>query len=892
LKNLAEKMKVKIVCDDSYEVILQVPDILTFQEIVDEVCTLRKTQGGLYGSRIQQNESSSRPTYSVAYQFQSSKSSSSSSASDNHSEQQVVSTKLLLKDALKGNAKNQDLIIFIYGFTAKQQDTMINSLYEFSSNLSLMSMAFNNAMETYSVNFPSLSVESAQHSLSSSSSSTASKPLLAVANSNKNNTNPLEVIANKIKLSHQEINENFDSILATNSLDITTRSILSRAKSRFSLCFLILFYLFFFCVGSFLSGDLGNTISILELPAIHLVSSTWSSSSSLSSSSSSGKPIVTPHLLTNGETLISAPTSSNGLVTKPTKKSETNSSKNNTVTAIPDKKPELKLSDLAKKPDVTAKKAIDISEPVDVDTQKKQEKLSVAAALPAAASSSKGLKDQAKPIDSKTSFVSATTKEPARVEQTSKTEEKTKPEPTKADATPVSTLTKTASTVAPPRIPVLTEKQPEQKSSQNKNKEEPSAKSNVAAADVSAVPSKGSKVNGVVPSNPIAKKTNRSPSISSSGSESDDESSSSSGSSSNRTLGSTDGSTAKVAADNKKIHDSKGAGFQSKQQNRPIVSEQTQPLHIPLHDSIDDIFSDREKEKAKSKEEKLKVMAATATVLSKEETDKKARSGSISSTASSASLPVVPTAATAGLVKQSPKRELPTTYNLPKSLQSRKSDAAAAPIASPPPISSTSAAPKEEPAKKSEVVSKVETKPAAVTVDPVLKPPSFSLAVGKKPSPPPIAATTSTPVNNKKKSSNNSDSEDDGNSSSGSSTGSDDDSDSDSEDEKKNQQHDDSSIGSSGSSTVVKKKDVNKNNALLLTNQTSVKKPLPGSARDINKSITFNSAVKQTPSALAVCTTLVLFVFRVIFLFFFISFYIRVCLEVNQCLVNHLLLSL
>jgi hypothetical protein len=239
-------MKVKIVCDDSYEVILQVPDILTFREIVDEVCTLRKTQGGLYGSRIQQNESSSRPTYSVAYQFQSSKSSSSSSASDNHSEQQVVSTKLLLKDALKGNAKNQDLIIFIYGFTAKQQDTMINSLYEFSSNLSLMSMAFNNAMETYSVNFPSLSVESAQHSLSSSSSSTASKHPLAVANSNKNNTNPLEVIANKIKLFHQEINENFDSILATNSLDITTRSILSRAKSRFSLCFLILSYLFFF----------------------------------------------------------------------------------------------------------------------------------------------------------------------------------------------------------------------------------------------------------------------------------------------------------------------------------------------------------------------------------------------------------------------------------------------------------------------------------------------------------------------------------------------------------------------------------------------------------------------------------------------------------------------
>jgi hypothetical protein len=881
LKNLAEKMKAKIVCDDSYEVILQVPDILTFQEIIDEVCTLRKTQGGLHGSRIQRNESSSRPTYSVAYQFQSSKSSSSSSASDNHSEQQLVSTKLLLKDALKGNAKNQDIIIFIYGFTAKQQDTMINSLYEFSSNLSLMSMAFNNAMETYSVNFPSLSVEYSQHSPSSSSSSTALKPLLSVANSNKNNTNPLEVIANKIKLFHQEINENFDSILATNSLDITTRSILSRAKSRFSPCFLILFFfvlLFRVCLGSFLSGDLANTISILELPAVHLVSSSWSTSSLLSSSGSvAGRPIATPHLLTNGETLVSAPTSSNGLVTKPTKKSETSGSKNNSdsnpVPVIPEKKLELKIPDPAKKPAVTAKKAIDVSEPMDVDTQKKQEKLSVAAVLPAAASSSKGLKDQPKPTDPKTSFVSATTKEPARVEQTSKPEEKTKPKSAKAAATPVSTLTKTAPTVAAPTIPVLTDhKQPEQKSSQNKNKEEPSAKSNVAVADVPAVPSKGSKVNGVVPSNPIAKKTNRSPSISSSGSESDDESSSSSGSSSNRTLGSTDGSTSKAATDNKKIHDSKGAGFQPKQQNRPIVSEQTQPLHIPLHDSIDDIFSDREKEKAKSKEEKIKVMSTTGPVLSKEEADKKARSGSMSSTASSASLPVVPAATTAGSVKQSPKRELPTTYNLPKSLQSRKSDAAAAPISSPPPISSTSAVPKEEAVKKSEVASKVETRPAVVTVDPVSKPtaPSFSSAAGKKPSPPPIGATTSTPVNNKKKSSNNSDSEDDGHSSSGSSTGSDDDSDSDSEDEKKNQQHDDSSIGSSGSSTVVKKKDVNKNNALLLTNQTSVKKPLPGSARDINKSITFNSAVKQTPSALAVCTTLVLFVFQFIF---FLRFY-------------------
>jgi hypothetical protein len=232
-------MKVKVVCDDSYEVILQVPDSLSFQEVIDEVCTLRKTQGGLLELQILFNESSSRPAFSVAYHFLASKSSSSSS--DNQSEQQIVSTKLLLKDALKGNAKNQDMIISIFGFKARQQDTMINSLYEFSSKLSLMNMAFNNAMETYAVNFPSTS---AQSSLPSSSSNLSGKQLLAGSSGIKAINNPLEMIANKIKFFHQEINESFDSFLAGNSLDITTRSSLSRAKSMFFSLFVCLMLLF------------------------------------------------------------------------------------------------------------------------------------------------------------------------------------------------------------------------------------------------------------------------------------------------------------------------------------------------------------------------------------------------------------------------------------------------------------------------------------------------------------------------------------------------------------------------------------------------------------------------------------------------------------------------
>jgi hypothetical protein len=240
-------MKVKIVCDDDYETFLQVPEELTFGEIVDELLVVRKSQDASFALASSANQSQNgdtnssfsflnpgsskqTPVFSTSVQFVSlNQNNRKSSSSADISDVQHISLRYSLKDVLSSNTtKNKDIVVYVHGFRTQQQTNVVNQFYQFSNKLSLMNMALNHAIEKYTEAFP----PQAQSKLTIENGSSRT---------------PIQELSERISSFYNEIKGSFDDVLNRHDLDATTKSTLTRAKGHL---FLFRFFLFLnlFCI--------------------------------------------------------------------------------------------------------------------------------------------------------------------------------------------------------------------------------------------------------------------------------------------------------------------------------------------------------------------------------------------------------------------------------------------------------------------------------------------------------------------------------------------------------------------------------------------------------------------------------------------------------------------
>lgn len=228
------KMKIKVNCDDGYETHLQIPEDISFDEVINEVENLRKTQG----YDLFDLSNTATRNLSVAYQVHRTQNQGKkgNSSSLEFSDLQYVSRRLSVKTVTTNlNEKNNELIVYLYGFKSQQQSEALQQLYQFSSRLSFLNVAFNQAIEKYATQYPTPGLQGGYQnllSLNGSSSGAKENSGSIISISSRSDQNPLEIVSNRLVEYSSDIQRLFDENLSRPNLDPLTKSTLIKAKSK------------------------------------------------------------------------------------------------------------------------------------------------------------------------------------------------------------------------------------------------------------------------------------------------------------------------------------------------------------------------------------------------------------------------------------------------------------------------------------------------------------------------------------------------------------------------------------------------------------------------------------------------------------------------------------